>query len=104
LKVAIRSDGEFDMDAMMKQLFAAGISSVMVEGGARTYGSFVRAKKVQRLHVYQAPTAIGLELGLSWAGNFDEAEFMKHVKKERKQTEKFGVDTYWTAPVQFTHN
>ena len=72
----------------------------MVEGGARTYGAFVRAGRVNRIHVYKAPIAIGELHGLKWSGNFDETEFLKRVVVERTLKSTYGRDEYWTAPVR----
>jgi diaminohydroxyphosphoribosylaminopyrimidine deaminase/5-amino-6-(5-phosphoribosylamino)uracil reductase len=101
IEIPIRKDGEFEVDVLLAKLFEAGIHSIMVEGGSRTYGAFVRAGKVDRVHVYKAPMTIGQELGLKWTGNFDEVDFMKHVDLKEAHREKFGVDEYWTAPVRY---
>ena len=97
IKLPLDSSGEFAMKQMLGALYKAGIRSIMVEGGARTYGTFVRAGVVHRLHVYKAPMTIGPDAGLSWSGNFDEADLMKKVDNQTIQRERFSPDEYWTA-------
>ncbi len=94
IQVPVGKDGEFDVPSLLSKLYQAGITSIMVEGGSRTYGAFVRAKRVHRLHVYKGPLTIGKELGLPWAGGFDEADLMKSADLTNVETLTLGFDVY----------
>lgn len=45
--------------AILKTLGGLGISSVLIEGGSQTIGTFLQAKCVQRVHCFIAPTIFG---------------------------------------------
>jgi diaminohydroxyphosphoribosylaminopyrimidine deaminase/5-amino-6-(5-phosphoribosylamino)uracil reductase len=52
-------DQELDLDVLKQKLFAAGIRSAMVEGGAHTISSFLKQQAAQRVYQYIAPTYLG---------------------------------------------
>jgi diaminohydroxyphosphoribosylaminopyrimidine deaminase/5-amino-6-(5-phosphoribosylamino)uracil reductase len=67
------ADGLFPPAAVLAALQALGVTSVLLEGGAGLYGSFLAAGAVQRLHLFQAATLLGaggtsLTSGLSAQG------------------------------------
>jgi diaminohydroxyphosphoribosylaminopyrimidine deaminase/5-amino-6-(5-phosphoribosylamino)uracil reductase len=90
-------------DFMMEELFQAfkdhGITSVMLEGGAQTYGAFFNARKVRRLHVYIAPMLLGSRSGLSWSHAFGGESMKERIDLKRVERQTFGADEYWTARV-----
>jgi len=51
--------GRVDLKWLFKELAKDGIVSILIEGGARTIGSALKAGLVDRLHVYIAPKIIG---------------------------------------------
>lgn len=57
------SDG-FDLPALLNLLDREGIAGVLVEGGAHTIQSFIRAGLVDRLEIFIAPKLFGA--GISW--------------------------------------
>lgn len=59
--------GALDLEATLKTLATEGILHLLVEGGARTTASFLRAGVVDELELFVAPKLFGSE-GLSWAG------------------------------------
>ncbi|MCB0340681.1 MAG: bifunctional diaminohydroxyphosphoribosylaminopyrimidine deaminase/5-amino-6-(5-phosphoribosylamino)uracil reductase RibD [Pseudobdellovibrionaceae bacterium] len=60
------SHGEFDLIDLTKVLYDNGVHSVYVEGGAATYGSFLRQQAWNRLQLFMAPKIIGGNAGLGW--------------------------------------
>lgn len=48
-----------DIDAALEQLGARDVRSLMVEGGGRLIGAFMRARAWQELWVYRAPIVLG---------------------------------------------
>jgi riboflavin-specific deaminase-like protein len=59
LEVAADATGQLDPNAVVRVLFAAGLRSLLVEGGAGTVSGFVDAGAVDRLHVLVAPVILG---------------------------------------------
>lgn len=49
------ADGGLDLEALLAELFARGQTGLLVEGGARTLGAFLRAGLVDRLELFVAP-------------------------------------------------
>lgn len=53
------ADGHVDLEALLDRLFARGCRSVLLEGGPRLAGAFVRAGLVDRVVAYVAPSLLG---------------------------------------------
>lgn len=93
------SDGEFMTDDLMHAFRENSITSVMLEGGAQTYGAFFRAGKVRRLHVYLAPMLLGGRNGLSWSSAFGGTSMKDRIDLKRIERQTFGADEYWTSRI-----
>jgi riboflavin-specific deaminase-like protein len=52
-------DGIVSPAAIVASLFAAGLRSILIEGGARTISTFIEAGCLDRLHVLVAPVILG---------------------------------------------
>lgn len=57
-KIIIANDFD-DLEDLLKQLWQKGIRSVFIEGGAKTYNSFLEAGLVDRMYIFTAPVAFG---------------------------------------------
>lgn len=51
--------GKLDLNDALKKLAAHNISSIIIEGGAYTYNSFLEKKLVDEILIYIAPTIMG---------------------------------------------
>ena len=85
-------DGGRNLDAMLANLAAHQIQSVLVEGGTEIAGAFVDAKLVDRLTFLVAPIVIGghnapIAIGGVGAGSLEEAFQLKNLEINR-----FGPD------------
>lgn len=89
--------GEFDLDEALAGLKNAGVTSLMIEGGATTIGAFFRAGKVQRLHLYQAPTVFGARQALAWSSGFGVATLSERYRFSHTSWQSIGSDLYWTG-------
>ncbi len=58
------SQGGVELSYLLKEMAREGISSVLVEGGARTITSFLRAGLVQRVVCFVAPMLLGEGIGV----------------------------------------
>jgi len=58
---------EGGLPAVLRRLARRGITTVLVEGGARVHGSFLKAKLWDELRLFIAPKLAGAS-ALSWAG------------------------------------
>ncbi|MFZ5775858.1 MAG: bifunctional diaminohydroxyphosphoribosylaminopyrimidine deaminase/5-amino-6-(5-phosphoribosylamino)uracil reductase RibD [Thermodesulfobacteriota bacterium] len=57
--VAVGPDGLLDLSAVLCALGAAGMNSVLVEGGGRVHGAFLRAGLIDEVKLFVAPAFIG---------------------------------------------
>ncbi|MCB2166108.1 MAG: bifunctional diaminohydroxyphosphoribosylaminopyrimidine deaminase/5-amino-6-(5-phosphoribosylamino)uracil reductase RibD [Deltaproteobacteria bacterium] len=57
-------EGRIDLTALMKQLGAEGIASVLIEGGSRVSGSALRSGIVDKLYFFYAPKLLGGDDGV----------------------------------------
>jgi diaminohydroxyphosphoribosylaminopyrimidine deaminase/5-amino-6-(5-phosphoribosylamino)uracil reductase len=56
--------GQIDLAELASRLFARGITGVLIEGGARTIGGFLRAGLLDGLELFIAPKVLGQ--GTAW--------------------------------------
>jgi diaminohydroxyphosphoribosylaminopyrimidine deaminase/5-amino-6-(5-phosphoribosylamino)uracil reductase len=73
----------FDLNAVLRELFKRGLTSLMVEGGARTIGAFFDAGFVDRLELFVSPKVLGA--GPAWIergfeGSIGEADRYRFSK------------------------
>lgn len=47
------------LKALMKELYKKNISSILVEGGEEIYKSFIKAKLIDKLYIYETPHILG---------------------------------------------
>ncbi len=99
LKIPLFESSDFMMDELLAGLRAEGLTSLLLEGGAATYGSFMQAGKVRRLHVYLAPILMGSKNGVSWSAGFGGSSMKEKIELKRVERHSFGRDEYWTAKV-----
>ncbi len=55
----VRTDGRTDLAGVLAELYARGLQSVIVEGGSRVIGDFLRAGLWQKMVLFVAPMVIG---------------------------------------------
>lgn len=59
--------GEVDLEAMLRALLRRDVLHVLVEGGPRVFGAFIRAGLADALVLHLAPKLVGGD-GMSWLG------------------------------------
>lgn len=82
---------------LLDQLWHLKIKSVFIEGGARTYSSFLAAGLIDRLHIFTAPVIIGSEKGLSWSKYFSVPQLAKKLVLRNVKHKTFSPDQYLTG-------
>ena len=81
---------------MLRRLAGRGLTSVMVEGGARIHGSFLEGRLWDEVYLFVAPRLAG-EGALSWAG-FDGPRRMDQALGARiVDSSRLGDDLLVTA-------
>lgn len=85
-----RNGSTLDIHQILAVLAESNISSVLVEGGARTYAEFVRANAVDKMIIFLAPKVFGD--GLSAFQYLKEIELAKALQFSRTSSWNLGGD------------
>ena len=88
-------NGEFVLIDLLLALRERKIYSLFVEGGAKTYGSFLNQNLVDRLYLFLAPKMIGK--GLAWNAHANPASLEKIRHLARVFEANFGEDSLITG-------
>ena len=91
-------EGQPDVQEVLERLAREDVTHLLVEGGAALAGSFVRARRADRVKIFNAPRLIG---GKGWPAGlqFDTVEQAVHL--ERCVFEQIGDDLLVTADVSY---
>ena len=92
-------DGRVDLKALLRELGALGIGSVMVEGGATLITSFFRTGLVDRLAVCVAPKILGD--GLLAVGDLGIRDLSRSLTLADAEVEPYGVDLILSGRVVY---
>jgi len=79
----------FNLEKLLINLFELKIKSLFVEGGARTFASFLKQGLANRVHLFQAPMTVAQDKVLHWKGGFEGA-----LAVEKTTESRFGVDVF----------
>jgi diaminohydroxyphosphoribosylaminopyrimidine deaminase/5-amino-6-(5-phosphoribosylamino)uracil reductase len=99
--VSLGPKGSFEVGELLMALKNQGLTSIMIEGGAQTFAPFFAAKKVQRVHVFQAPLIIGGRHGVPWSSGFGVERMADGLRLERVSRKLFDEDSYLTGRVTY---
>lgn len=94
LNLPTSENGEFSATDVLKTLWHVGIRSIFVEGGAQTYASFLRERKVQRLYRFVSPKILGKD-GIPW-----RTEDVLEPQLTHSSVQEFGDDKFESARVK----
>jgi diaminohydroxyphosphoribosylaminopyrimidine deaminase/5-amino-6-(5-phosphoribosylamino)uracil reductase len=88
-----------DLDNLMNKIWNLNIKSIFIEGGAKTYSSFLAASLVDRIHLFMNASIIGNQNGLSWTSGFGVKALSDKLILKNSQTKIFGSDIYITGKI-----
>jgi len=91
------AEGRVDVKKLLKMLAERQISSVLVEGGAATITSFLRAGLADRLVVFIAPKVLGT--GTDSVGELNITDISKAIKLAYEKVYRSGDDIVVEARV-----
>jgi diaminohydroxyphosphoribosylaminopyrimidine deaminase/5-amino-6-(5-phosphoribosylamino)uracil reductase len=101
VRMESNATGRFDIPLMMASLKNEGVTSMMVEGGANTIGAFFNARKVRRLHLFQAPVLLGSRFGQNWSRDFGIENMKNKIHIDAMHTQNIGLDQYITGRIRY---
>ena len=88
---AARGDDGIPVDQLLALLWSLGIRSVLVEGGARVHGYFLRSGIYDRVTVFVAPRFIGAS-GIAAVDSLDIYELSESLNLEHVSSRLLGAD------------
>ena len=90
-------DGFFDLRQISAPLLERNLQGVFIEGGAATYGEFLRQKLVDRVYHFQAPIIMGR--GMGWSELFAIEKLADSPRLKWIKKMNFGDDTLTTGRI-----
>jgi diaminohydroxyphosphoribosylaminopyrimidine deaminase / 5-amino-6-(5-phosphoribosylamino)uracil reductase len=99
LRLPAREGGRVDLGALLAELYAIGVRSVMVEGGAALITSLLRDRLVDRLAVCIAPKVLGS--GIEAVGDLGVRELADSLTLTETSVVRYGVDLVLDARVEY---
>ncbi|MFM6927441.1 MAG: bifunctional diaminohydroxyphosphoribosylaminopyrimidine deaminase/5-amino-6-(5-phosphoribosylamino)uracil reductase RibD [Bdellovibrio sp.] len=91
--------GDLNLEDLLAQLYAQGLRSVLVEGGAITASSFVAANLVNRIYNFQAPIIMGSDGSRSWTETVRISEMKNKILIQHPRYLTFGGDFMITGRI-----
>ncbi|MEA2062394.1 MAG: bifunctional diaminohydroxyphosphoribosylaminopyrimidine deaminase/5-amino-6-(5-phosphoribosylamino)uracil reductase RibD [Gemmatimonadota bacterium] len=95
----------FPVQSVLEALYQRGVTSVMVEGGARVAAAFLSARLVHRLHLFIAPIVLGRSDALQGIGPLGTEGSDKHQPQPLSlrclERAFLGPDTYLTGRIVY---
>src|SRR4051812_6151231 len=88
--------GQVDLESLLRRLGAEGMLHVLVEGGARLFGSALRGDLWDELWVFVAPKLVGAG-GLTWSGELPVRKMAEALAVGELQIQKVGQDVLLKA-------
>jgi 5-amino-6-(5-phosphoribosylamino)uracil reductase/diaminohydroxyphosphoribosylaminopyrimidine deaminase/5-amino-6-(5-phosphoribosylamino)uracil reductase len=99
LRLPACEGGRVDLGALLAELYARGVRSVMVEGGAALITSLLRDRLVDRLAVCIAPKVLGS--GIEAVGDLGVRELADSLILTETSVVRYGVDLVLDARVEY---
>lgn len=99
-EVAEVEGGRLDLALVTEVLGREGVTSVLVEGGAKIHGSMLRSRLVDHVNLFYAPIFAG-EAGISVVGGLTAASREEAISLEKISFKRFGDDIMIEGDVRY---
>ncbi|MFQ5649234.1 MAG: bifunctional diaminohydroxyphosphoribosylaminopyrimidine deaminase/5-amino-6-(5-phosphoribosylamino)uracil reductase RibD [bacterium] len=96
-QIPMTEANQVDLTALCQKLGQEGFTSVLVEGGARVFSSFLRAGLVDKLAIFVAPKILGA--GLSAVQNLGVEHLQDCIQLVEFSSKKVGQDILLTGSI-----
>ena len=84
--------GKLDLNALMQELAAKEITSVLVEGGSEVHGAFIDAGIGERVYAFIAPKIIGGANAIGPVGGAGKTDMAQALKLRDVECKQLGAD------------
>lgn len=92
-------DGGVALEALLDDLYALGVGTLMVEGGARVITALLRARLADRIAVCVAPRILGT--GLAAVGDLGIARLAEALLLDEPRVTAYGADLIIEARISY---
>ena len=99
LRLPADTEGRVDLKALLSELYASGVSSVLVEGGAALITSLLCDRLVDRLAVCVAPKILGS--GIEAVGDLGICELNDSLALVDTSIIPYGVDVVFDSRIEY---
>lgn len=93
------TDGRVDLKWLLKALAKEKITSILMEGGARTIGQALKQRLIDKLYIYVAPKIIGDQNALSAVTGIPAVDVNKAIPLSNVTVQKIGSNILITGYV-----
>lgn len=90
---------DIDLKWLFKELAKQQITSILIEGGAKTLGRALKQEVVDKMHVFLAPKIIGDQNAISSIDGLSIFKISKAIEFKRLTYQKIGSDLFITGYV-----
>lgn len=88
---------KIDLHRLLEQLYKMSITSILVEGGARTLSAFLEAKAFDRVYQFISPTVMGSVDGKHWTEGLKLARLADRIAFAKGRWQEIGPDMLFTG-------
>ena len=84
------SPGNFDLSWLTNEFYRLEIGTIMLEGGAGVYSSFLKQKQVQKCYLFYGSKILGMSSGVSWTKALEIESLEKSLEFNEVSVKTFG--------------
>jgi diaminohydroxyphosphoribosylaminopyrimidine deaminase / 5-amino-6-(5-phosphoribosylamino)uracil reductase len=86
------TDGRIDLEVLMRVLGARGVTSLLIEGGARVAAAALKAGVVDKVHFFYAPKVLGGDDGIPMCSGPGPEKMRESLPLHRMEVDRVGSD------------
>jgi diaminohydroxyphosphoribosylaminopyrimidine deaminase/5-amino-6-(5-phosphoribosylamino)uracil reductase len=94
------ADGRIDLAALMRELGARGVTSLLIEGGAQVAAAALKANVVDKALFFYAPKILGGDDGIPICSGPGPEKMSESLPLHRLEVERVGVDVLVSGYLQ----
>lgn len=98
-----KKQGKIDLRWLFKELAKKEITSILIEGGARTIGEALKQNVIDKMHIYMAPKILGDEKALSSVVGLNIKDVNRSFRLQHMHYYNIGEDVFLTGYVHGNH-
>ena len=94
------TDGRIELRELLARAAAAGMTSILIEGGAELAANALKERVVDQVMIYVAPYILGR--GIAAIGDLGIVDLDQAIRLRNLKTRRLGGDVLFTAEVEYS--